>query len=110
MGSRVHLFNTPEDEAELRAMGEPAKPASDWLPAETAPKDGSHILVAFGPYDKWTGFDQKPPCVVHWYPGWKEGNEPEGFYLSHGIVQDSYNDQPMTFSHWQRLSSPPTRD
>ena len=64
-----------------------------------APRDGSHILVCCGPFSKnWT-FAQRPPCVVHW---WDNPGE-EGFYLSHGLVENSYNDVPVEFTHWQLL-------
>lgn len=73
-----------------------------WQPIETAPKDGTHILVCLGPYD-FHNFNSRPPMVVHWW-----GYEGEsGFYLSTGIVQDSYNDQPIEFTHWMPLPDPP---
>ncbi len=74
-----------------------------WKPADTAPKDGSHILVAFGPYSKHWTFDQRPPCVVHY---WRDADG-EGFYLSCGIVEGSYNDKPIQFTEWCDLGAPP---
>lgn len=76
----------------------------DWYLAEHAPQDGSHILVCSGPYDQYRGFDQAPPCVVHYFPD----EEAPGFYLSRGIVQNSYNDEPVTFTHWRRLGETPS--
>ena len=75
-----------------------------WCPAETAPRDGTHILVCSGPYSASWGFDQAPPMVVHYFSDPKE----PGFYPSHGIVQDSYNDAPVKFTHWRRLGEPPS--
>lgn len=70
----------------------------DWQPIETAPKDGTHILACRGPYDKWWGFNQAPPHVVHY---WKNPGE-EGFYNS---FHDS--DEPLGFTHWMPLPEPP---
>lgn len=51
--------------------------ANRWRTAESAPRDGSHILVCHGAFaSSWT-FAQYPPCVVHW---WSNPGE-EGFYL-----------------------------
>lgn len=74
-----------------------------WQTADSAPKDGTHILVCEGPYSEHVGFNQRPPCVVHYF------NDPDvpGFYLSRGIVQDSYNDKPQSFSHWSPLGHEP---
>lgn len=70
-----------------------------WRPVHEAPKDGSHILVCRGPYGPSWSFNQEPPCVVHW---WDNPGE-EGFYLSHDIVEGSYNDVPVEFVFWLPL-------
>ena len=75
----------------------------EWRTAETAPLDGTHIIVCRGPFSEHWGFNQSPPCVVHFFP---DADEP-GFYLSHGIVAGSYNDQPILFTHWRPLGEPP---
>lgn len=41
--------------------------------------------------------------VVHY---WSNAGE-EGFYLSHGLVEGSYNDEPVKFRAWQPLGIPP---
>lgn len=74
-----------------------------WQPADTAPKDGTHILVCQGPYSERWGFNQSPPCVVHY---WSNPGE-EGFYLSAGLVEGSYNDMPFHFTHWSPLGHEP---
>jgi hypothetical protein len=75
----------------------------DWHDAAAAPHDGTHILVCKGPYGQHWGFNQSPPCVVHYFPD----PDAPGFYLSGGIVQDSYNDKPVEFTHWRHLGEPP---
>ena len=76
----------------------------NWKAASSAPKDVTHILVARGPYSKHWGFNQSPPVVVHY---WSNPGE-EGFYLSRGIVEGSYNDEPVQFDWWCALGEPPT--
>lgn len=76
---------------------------SQWETKDSAPKDGTHILVCFGFYSEQRTFAQSPPMVVHY---WGNPGE-EGFYLSTGIVQDSYNDKPVVFTHWRALGDEP---
>lgn len=71
--------------------------AGGWMPVETAPKDGTHVLVAFA--------DQHlPPTSAHWFgpadlPGLRAG----GWYLS---VQQ--NEGPRVRpTHWMPLPPPP---
>lgn len=74
---------------------------SEWQPdADTAPKDGTHVLACYGPYGPHWGFDQRPPAVVHY---WNNPGE-EGFYLSSGGNPD---EEPFLFTHWKLLGDPP---
>src|SRR6202043_2667883 len=76
---------------------------SEWQLIETAPKDGTHILVcnATIPFtSSWT-FNQRPPAVVHWWD-WEE--DESGFYLSSGGLE---SDHPFNATHWMPLPKPP---
>ncbi len=77
----------------------------EWQDIATAPKDGTHVLVAFGPYDNGRTFDQSPPTVAHWFgppplPGLRAGH----WYLS---VQ-TYEGPSIFPTHWMPLPAPPT--
>lgn len=69
---------------------------SEWQPIETAPKDGSHILVG-GPW--------MPVCEVSWhkatdwdYPGWRCGRFGAKGYDDLGAYEPT---------HWMPLPEPP---
>jgi hypothetical protein len=78
---------------------------SDWRPIETAPRTGEHILVAWANTSfGYIGGKQLPEfqTVAHWFND-GDGSD-SGFYLSMGIVQDSYNDVPQHPTHWKALT------
>ncbi len=75
-----------------------------WQDIASAPKDGTHVMVAFGPYNQWTTFMQRPPTVAHWFgppdlPGLRVG----GWYLS-VCPLDHDRIHP---THWRPLPAPP---
>lgn len=82
---------------------EPDLAEAAWSTAESAPRDGSHILVA--QFNGGTGFGvcggvrQPWQAVVHY---WANPGE-EGFYLSSG---DS-GGPPVSFTHWRPLDLSP---
>lgn len=59
---------------------------SEWQPIETAPKDGTDILVGFAGQDR-------PPVVVGWFDDWLE--------------YDSVNILKGKPTHWMPLPEPP---
>lgn len=65
-----------------------------WLPIQTAPKDGTHILVTNG----------RLCTVAHYF----EGDTGGGWYLSWNEFACSADYQMNTITHWQALT-PPTR-
>ena len=78
-----------------------------WQPIETAPKDGTHILV-YGPS---AGYDEDAPplgfSVAHWYDdgvnelGWR------GIVAGDNIDSYSDLDEDTQPTHWQPLPEPP---
>lgn len=90
-------------ESQIREHGEDCRPK--WLPIESAPKDGRHILVGdftkgrerfFGWYD---GRAHPWQDVVHY---WSRPSE-EGFYMSNGDQERPV----MNATHWMPLPDPP---
>lgn len=79
----------------------------EWRPIETAPKDGTHILIGTfrDPMPIGFGWCGKPArhqpwqAVVHFWDGAGE----EGFYLSTGDEGGA----PVTGTHWRPLLDPP---
>lgn len=76
---------------------------AEWLPIESAPRDGTHFLACTGGYGEHWTFNQRPPVVVHY---WSNPGE-EGFYLSTGLVDGSYNDVPLDLQWWKPLGLEP---
>lgn len=67
-----------------------------WNPIDTAPHDGSHILVCCA--DK--SFNELPPTVVHWWPLQGE----EGFYTS---VNELAPTKHYPATHWMHIPEKP---
>jgi len=87
-----------EDEG-VRAMSEQRTTEErDWQPIETAPKDGSGILIAGGTYI-YSDYEPMPflsVTIAQWYQdGWR------GDTFAH----DEWNVHKPT--HWMRLPEPP---
>lgn len=76
-----------------------------WRPIESAPKDGTHILVcdARKPFEGYWTFNQRPPTVAHY---WLDAdNQDFGFYTS---VNEIEQDKPLFgLTHWMPLPLPP---
>lgn len=71
----------------------------EWQPIETAPRDGSDILVYCGPLDPIWG-------IASWYrdnPDVPAGL-PEGWMMWHQATEDQRHTWP---THWRPLPSPP---
>lgn len=70
----------------------------DWQPIETAPKDGTEILV-FGSYT----YPDDPDPTVYWeIVSYRE--DPHGYVWTDGNQSSREN----VFSHWMPLPPPPT--
>lgn len=100
--SRVSNAKCPECHG-LQLVPVSPDTTSPWRPIETAPRDGTHILVTVldkGGFGYCGGKRQDWCAVVHYWP--HEGEE--GFYLSTGAT--GFDDRPMDCTHWIPLGSP----
>ena len=95
----------------------PQPPSSGWLPIETAPKDGTQILLGFA------GDGEERASAVaqgHWQKGW--GDAPDDMGFDDGFVAfdfetfrpgrsfgaESYRHSGSQPTHWMHLPPPPT--
>ena len=100
--SEVHLQTTlPQRKRKAREM-------SEWQPIETAPKDGTRILVSFGTMGVWLVSWDTP----EW---WGSHDDGSGIWCTddnkHGpYALRGYNDDgPRAPTHWMPLPAPPTK-
>ena len=69
-----------------------------WLPIETAPKDGSRILLGYEESHSEEGYWQGDPTKNYWgKTGWLAADE------------DPLTTHPSHPTHWMHLPPPPTR-
>lgn len=68
----------------------------EWQPIETAPKDGTHIIVIYRDYKKF-GSGRIWSDIVKWEKSWNGWSDDETDY----IMDDN------TFTHWMLLPEPP---
>lgn len=73
--------------------------ANGWMPIESAPKDGTHVLIAGGTFDAhWDeGLEFKGVCIAYWHGDHWHGNEAN--------AHDEWKRHHPT--HWQPLPAPP---
>ncbi len=72
----------------------------EWQPIETAPKDGTHILVINLNTPEWNCV----PTVAHWFE-LSVGDETRGnFFLSWNKNADDADYQMNTITHWKALT------
>jgi len=71
---------------------------NNWQPIDTAPKDGTNILM-------WNG-DEIQVCSWH-CPGIFDNDR---FYWAHGDILNKYNSKQELYAptYWQPLPEPPT--
>lgn len=77
----------------------------NWQPIDTAPKDGSWILLKGGEIDYgWEGYDQ-PPCVVGQYTNKKNGSIVRGHW-QYAWYDGGYYGEYENPTHWMELPKP----
>lgn len=69
-------------------------PQSQWQPIETAPKDGTRVLLFVPPYGPSTGHYE--PARVNWGPN-------ASLWVSHSVLN-----KEAAPTHWMPLPTPPT--
>jgi hypothetical protein len=80
---------------------------ADWMPIETAPKDGTRILVV----NKDEGADSIE--ITEWYSLGHDvyRERPDGLYeRHHETYAEGWNGNGHRATHWQPLPPPPTED
>jgi len=84
-------------------MGE----AMTWQPIETAPKDGTWVLLSGGAveYD-WDG-KTKPAMVVGQYTHWRDGVTAEEGWWQFAWYDGGFYGEYEAPTHWQPLPAPP---
>jgi hypothetical protein len=95
----------------VESTGEPYRAGTEhgewqwWRPIETAPKDGTFLLLSGGKpeYLDWRDQDRQPPMVVAYYGG----NTHAEWIISHPSMAFVSYDNP---SHWMPLPEPPDDD
>lgn len=72
---------------------------SEWQPIETAPHDGSAILVAH----------EKGVWIAQYLPKYPSGYKPPNPWFSVMLNHDYINEQPVSRypTHWMPLPEPP---
>lgn len=86
IGERYHI---------VRAAIE-AYEQEQWQPIDTAPKDGTEVLLSYGK-DCFSGYWEAQPN--HWHEiGWQEEDARQGAYIHR---------HPQRPTHWRPLPTPP---
>lgn len=70
---------------------------TDWQPIETAPRDGTEVLVGvWAVFDEWDDGEHRPPIWCAWVSCAGPGDD---------FGCEGWNGAPAT--HWQPLPEPP---
>ena len=80
---------------------------SEWQPIETAPKDGTHILIVRA------GEDKESIEITFWYQNFQDEYVPDkdGLYRKETILWiESWNGNGHRATHWMPLPEPPVEE
>jgi hypothetical protein len=83
------------------------KRTMDWQPIETAPKDGTWVLLSGGKiYYGWDG-DSQPGVVSGQFSHWFNGSERSGGAWQFAWYDGGYYGEYESPTHWMPLPKPP---
>lgn len=71
---------------------------NEWQPIETAPKDGTYILV-------YPGYYTKVPCSIAYYDDDKYAKRPQPYW--HRLDTRGLRSRYTPLTHWMPLPCPP---
>lgn len=93
--------------ADILERAEALLASAGWRTIDTAPRDGTHILVCNAAVlsPTWR-FMQSPPTVAHWFE-WDRPKVEGGFFTS---VNEREPEYAYPATHWQPLHEPDTPD
>lgn len=98
-GNEQALFSAAKELERMDAELAAAKKENEWQPIETAPKDGSYVLVTSG----------GKPWIARFHPVYQSGYRPQdpwqSMMLNHLHIEAKY--QINTPTHWKPLPAPP---
>lgn len=81
-----------------QAVREALAARDEWMPIETAPKDGREVLL-------WLGSPWSKVEKARWYAPWK--NWQAGVIPADPVREDCYGIGSAVPTHWQPLPTPP---
>ncbi len=77
------------------ALRSPRIASDEWQPIESAPRDGSHLLLA------------RPDWKVPWHGFYRMSETSEAKRFGEGWGRTNFGDPPLKPTHWQPLPDPP---
>lgn len=84
---------------------------ADWRPIETAPKDGTSVLLFINPVDGYDLCGWQPTRHITIAIGWWDGDEWESSLMEEGTADTEGYSSALSITimptHWMPLPAPP---